>query len=134
MIVVDTSVLIDLFRGHITSPVNRLKQLERDQVPYAIPAVCCQELLQGAKDEREWSLLEQYLETQEILLPEDPWKTHVAAARLYYTCRRQGITVRSTIDCLIAQLTIEHDGSLLHDDADYEKLRAVSPLRTLSEQ
>ena len=57
MIAVDTSVLVDLFRGRSTPAVERLKQLEKDQTPFSIPAICCQELLQGARDKREWNLL-----------------------------------------------------------------------------
>jgi predicted nucleic acid-binding protein len=41
------------------------------------------------------------------------------------------VTVRSTVDCLIAQLVIDHAGILLHEDADFERIRAVRPLRTL---
>ena len=130
MIVVDTSVLIDFLAGRGTAAAEQLHRLEQDGVPYTIPAVCCQELLQGANNEDEWNLLQEYLETQHILGPTDPWTTHLGAARLYFDCRRQGITVRSTIDCLIAQMVLEADGCLLHNDRDFEHLQRVCPLRT----
>jgi len=52
-------------------------------VPVAIPALCCQEVLQGARNEKEWRLLARHLETQIIVMPRDPWATHVAAARIW---------------------------------------------------
>lgn len=131
MIIVDSSVLIDFLRGLDTDAVAHLVRLEQDAVPYALPAVCLQEVLQGAKDEAEWEQLRTYLETQWQLLPEEPLATHRNAARIYFDCRRRGITLRSTIDCFIAQLALEYEGTLLHDDRDYEKIRQVRPLRTL---
>jgi predicted nucleic acid-binding protein len=132
VIVVDTSVLVDLFRGADTPQVRLLEQLEQDRTPFALPAICCQELLQGALDASEWRLLEAYLATQELLSSADPWLTHREAARIYFDCRRKGLTPRSTVDCLVAQLVMENDGRLLHADADYERISRVRPLRLIS--
>ena len=129
MIVVDTSVLVDFFRGRETPAVAYLVALEESGEPYAIPTLCCQELLQGARDEVEWELLQETLQTQHRLHPVDPWATHMQAARLYFECRRRGVTIRSTIDCLVAQLVIEVDGTLLHSDQDFVRLASVHPLR-----
>ena len=131
MIVVDTSVLVDFFRGADTSAARALDRIERDDVPFGIPVICCQELLQGARDEPEWRLLVKYLGTQRLVVPRDSWSTHEAAARIYFDCRRSGITIRSTLGCLIAQLVLENDGVLLHDDGDFERITEVRPLRTL---
>ena len=129
MIIVDTSVLVDLFRGRSTGAVRTLELLEQQAEPFAIPAICCQELLQGARDAREWRLLFGYLETQTWVGIRYERESHVAAARIFYDCRRKGVTVRSSIDCLIAQIVLEHDGELLHDDCDFESIRRVRPLR-----
>jgi len=131
LIIVDTSVLIDLLRGRRTSATEELRRLEADDLPYMIPAFCCQELLQGAKSQSEWECLLEYLQCQRILTPGDTWSTHVEAARIYFDCRRKGITVRSTVDCFIAQLVLDEDGILLHGDDDYEKIKNVRPLRTM---
>lgn len=131
MIFVDTSVLVDLFRGRETPAASLLERLEVDGVPFAVPAFCCQELLQGAKDEREWKTLHEYLGSQRIGTPTEPWQTHADAARIYFDLRRQGFTVRSTVDCWIAQLVLDADGTLLHSDDDFETIRRVRRLRTL---
>lgn len=131
MIVVDSSVLIDLLKGISSPATDRLKDLEREGVLFSVPVVCFQEVLQGAKDEREWNLLSEYLGSQDLLLSADPVSTHRDAARIFYDCRRKGITIRSSADCFIAQLTLEHDGVLLHDDDDFDDIRRVRPLRAI---
>ncbi|HEX3553872.1 MAG TPA: PIN domain-containing protein [Thermoanaerobaculia bacterium] len=131
MIVVDSSVLIDWFKGRATPTTDRLQDLENAGIPFSIPGVCLQEVLQGARDEREWKLLSEYLESQDLLLSADSVSTHRDAARIFYDCRRKGITIRSSVDCFIAQLALEHDGVLLHDDDDFEWIRQVRPLKTM---
>lgn len=132
MIVVDTSVLIDFFRGRATAGGEQLRSLERDEIPFCVPAVCCQEILAGARNEPEWRLLLTYLETQDLLTPEDPWRTHREAARIMFDARRVGVSMRGSVDCFIAQLVMERDGTLLHDDGDFERIKSVRPLRTLT--
>lgn len=131
MIVIDSSVVIGLLRGHGSAAVERLKSLEREGTPFFLPGICYQEILQGAKDEREWSLLTDYLGSQDLLFPIEPGSTHREAARIFFDCRRRGLTVRSSMDCFIAQLVLEHKGVLLHNDEDFERIRQVRPLRTL---
>jgi predicted nucleic acid-binding protein len=132
MIVVDSSVLIDFFRGKRSAATKRFRALEGEGVPFALPAICAQEVLQGAKDEKEWRLLAEYLGTQRLLFPRDPWDLHLQAARMYFDCRRKGLTVRSSIDCIIAQLVLEEDGVLLHDDEDFDRIQKVRPLKMLT--
>jgi predicted nucleic acid-binding protein len=129
VILVDTSVLIDYFRGAVNGPVERLALLLEEGADVRIPAVCCQELLQGARDEDEWRLLESYLTTQELVVPGDPVAAHLEAARIYFDCRRRGVTVRSTLDCYIAQLALERDALLLHNDEDFVRIAEVRPLK-----
>ena len=131
MIVVDTSVLVDYLRGDLTAAARSLHELEERDTPFAIPLICCQELLQGARDRREWKLLDEFLSTQRMLPAPTGWRTHREAARIFFDCRRRGVTVRSTVDCVIAQQVLEIDGVLLHDDADFERIAEIRPLREL---
>jgi predicted nucleic acid-binding protein len=131
MIFVDTSVLIAALRGHSSAPVLRLNALEAQGVPYAIPVLCCQEVLQGAANEREWALLSSNLSTQRLIVPAQPLAVHWEAARIFFECRRRGLTVRSSVDCLIAAIALEAGAELLHDDDDFERVAKVRPLRLL---
>ena len=128
MLIVDTSALIDLLQGRDTAPARMLRSWEVGGFPYAIPLICAQEVLQGARDLSEWRLLEKYIWSQELLIPVDPFKTHREAARIYFDCRRRGITIRSYIDCLIAQICLEFKGQLLHGDDDYRRIAKVRRL------
>jgi len=125
MILVDTSVLIDLLRGKTTPATDFLARLEADDVPYAIPLLCCQEVMQGARDEAEWRLLDANLSAQRLAVPSDLVALHREAARIFYDCRRRGITVRSGVDCLIAAQAIAAKATLLHDDEDFERMKKV---------
>jgi predicted nucleic acid-binding protein len=132
VIIVDTSVVIDFLRGRSTPQVERLTQMEEERTPFAVPAICCQEVLQGARDVREWNLLVEYLAGQFIADATDVWATHVASARIFFDCRRRGLTIRSAIDCFVAQLVLDEDGILLHNDEDFERIAKVRPLKLLA--
>lgn len=127
MVLVDTSVWIDLFRNRSGPSVARLRRILDDAEPFALMPVIVQEILQGAADEREYSLLHEYLASQRLVEPADALIAHCNAARLFFDCRRRGFTPRSAIDCLIAQVAIEHRLYLLHNDRDFERIAAVTP-------
>lgn len=87
------------------------------------------ELLQGSLNEKEWTLLSTYLSTQEYIeLTANSWQE---AARIYYDLRRKGLTVRSPIDCCIAQAALENNLLLIHNDRDFETIAQVRPLKHL---
>jgi hypothetical protein len=126
MVLVDTSVWVDVFRDATGDERNGLKAVigEDDVVLTRFNQL---ELLQGAREEREWSLLVSYLDNQEYLeAREETWRN---AARIFFELRRRGRTVRSPIDCCIAQLALEHDALLVHRDRDFETIADVRALR-----
>jgi predicted nucleic acid-binding protein len=84
---------------------------------------------QGAISEKEYSLLDSYLRTQLFYHLKEPVESYAMAARIYMDCRKKGITVRSTIDCLIAETALEHDLLLLHNDSDFTAMAGIIPLK-----
>lgn len=52
-------------------------------------------------------------------------ETYAEAADPYRTCRQRGITVRSTLDCLIARIALEHELVLVHNDRDFAQMATV---------
>ncbi|CCH92663.1 hypothetical protein MICCA_2460012 [Microcystis aeruginosa PCC 9432] len=54
-----------------------------------------------------------------------------SASPIYYDLRRQGLTVRSPIDCCIAQAALENDLLLIHNDRDFETIAQVRSLQNL---
>ena len=129
MILADTSVLIDFFKGNSTVAVSKLKAALSRKLHIGITSGIFQELLQGAKSEKEFNLLKRYLETQHFYHPKHSVESYVEAAKIYMSCRKKGITVRSTADCLIARIAIEHDLLLLHNDADFIAMAKVVDLK-----
>ena len=129
MILVDTSVLIGFFKG-INNPAEvGFKFILEQDIPFGITSLIYQEVLQGAKSEKEYAGLKRYLSSQRFFDPQDPIETSAKAAQIYYKCRKKGIAVRSTVDCLIAQIAIENELLLLHNDRDFEAMAVVAPIK-----
>jgi predicted nucleic acid-binding protein len=127
MFLVDTSVWVDYLRGREAEPVEKLQGILDAGQPFGITSAIYQEILQGADSEASFDRLATYFRTQVFYQPADPVSSYAAAARLYARCRRVGVTIRSTIDCLIAQVAIEHDLFLLHRDRDFDLMAEVIP-------
>ncbi len=131
MTVVDTSVWIDWVRGTATWQTDLLARLIDHDEPLALTDIVLTELLQGLTDDETADRVEQTLMAHRVLALE-PLADHRRAAALYRTCRRRGVTIRRTLDCLIASVCIREDEELLHDDRDFELLAAHSPLRVVA--
>jgi predicted nucleic acid-binding protein len=127
-VIVDTSVWVDVLRDR-TGLDRKILARETADADVVLARFTQLELLQGARDEREWSLLETSLAGQDYVEAVD--STWSDAARIYFDLRRAGLTVRSPIDCCIAQLAIEHGCLLLHRDRDFETIAKVTSLRQL---
>jgi len=129
MILVDTSVLIDFFKGVKNEASQKLESVLQRDISFGITSFIFQEVLQGAASEKEYSVLDKYLRTQRFYHLKDPIDSFARAARIYMNCRKKRITVRSTIDCLIVETALEHDLFLLHNDSDFSAIARVVPLK-----
>jgi predicted nucleic acid-binding protein len=129
MILVDTSVLIDFFKGQKNNACQKFELILTQGIPFGINSFIFQEVLQGAKSDKEYRTLKKYLETQHFYHLHDPVDSFAKAARIYFDCQKKGITIRSTIDCLIAQTAVEHDLFLLHNDNDFTAMATVIGLK-----
>ncbi len=129
MILVDTSVLIDLFKGNDNEAIRDFREVIQQQVPFGISSVIYQEVLQGARTKKEYAILNEYLSTQRFFHPKDQLSSYADAANIYFSCRKKGVTIRSTIDCLIAQIALEHELFVLHNDKDFTAMAPVIGLQ-----
>ena len=126
MVLVDTSIWIDVFRDPAGRVGDELKRVTGND-DTVLTRFSQLELLQGARDENEWSVLTIYLEHQDYLEADaDTWRN---AARIYFELRRRGHTVRSPIDCCIEELARQHDAILIHRDRDFVAIAEVWRLR-----
>ena len=129
MVLVDTSVLINFFKGSSGKPIQKLKNILHNKIPFGVTPIIMQELLQGARDEKEFKILQEYLETQNFFHPLNSINSFIESARIYFLCRKKGLTIRSSTDCLIAQIAIENDLFILHDDQDFVNISKVVNLK-----
>ncbi len=125
MILVDTSVIIDFLNGKSNEKVTLFDKILDNKIPYGINTFIYQEVLQGARDIMEYSNLKEYLESIPFYYLKNGKDSYERAAFINFTCRRNGKTIRSSIDLIIAQTAIENDLWLLHKDDDYEQMAAV---------
>lgn len=130
MILVDTSVWIDFFRGRDTPYRRALHELIVGEEDLCITGIILTEILQGIKDDRANRETKEYLLEFPIYHPSGI-TTYIEAADIYRQCMRKGKTVRKTIDCLIASVAIENDLMLLHNDSDFDHIAECTALRVM---
>jgi hypothetical protein len=110
---------IDFFNGHSSPQADALATLIKDDVDIVTCGVVAAEVLQGFRSARTVAVIERHFSEMAWLTPEEP-ATYVAAAALYRGLRSRGVTIRSTIDCLIACLADAGGALLLHKDRDLD--------------
>ena len=118
MIIVDSSVWIDFLGEDITPEVSELAlHIRHNEV--LMGDLILAEVLQGIRSDREFSTVRRSLTVLEIKRLVTP-ELAIKSAQNYRYLRKLGITVRKTVDCLIATWCIENDVPLLHSDKDFE--------------
>lgn len=128
MIVVDTSVWVDVLAGRGSDAATRCVGLIESGEPVALTDIIYAELLQGIRSDREAELLDGHLRAFPILRLET-LDDFALAAGLYRTARSRGITIRKTLDCLIAAPCVRTNAPLLHADVDFDRLATCTALR-----
>jgi predicted nucleic acid-binding protein len=129
LILVDTSVWIDYFKGASTAQTEKLDKLLGHE-PLAIGDLILTEVLQGFADERDFNEARRML-TSLIVVELGGQKIAIQAARNSRALRNLGVTVRKTIDTVIATRCIESGYQLLHNDRDFEPFAEHLGLRVV---
>ena len=129
MILVDSSVWIDFFNGRTTRQTDLLDGFLGEEEVLTGDLIYV-EVLQGFRHEREFQRAKRALDALPfaILLGRE---VALASAMNYRALRRRAITVRRTIDVIIATFCIRHGHVLLHGDQDFEPMREHLGLHTL---
>ena len=118
MILVDSSVWIDYFNGTGTSEAEKLDLLLGVE-PLAIGDLILTEVLQGFDKDRDFNNARNLLSSMTIV-ELGGRDIAVQAARNFRALRKLGVTVRKTIDTVIATRCIESGYDLLHSDRDFD--------------
>jgi predicted nucleic acid-binding protein len=115
---VDSSVWIDFLHARETPQTAYLRSALHGRIVFAADLVVA-EVLQGTRDERAFRIASGIFDLLPWVMVSDR-KVAVAAARNYQVLRAKGITVRKTIDTLVATRCIMDDLPLLHSDRDFD--------------
>ena len=130
MILVDSSVWIDYFRGNTTPHANRLDELLGSE-PLAIGDLILTEVLQGFGSDREFNAARKVLLALDMVVLGGP-DVAVEAAKNFRKLRSLGVTVRKTIDTVIATRCIVSGHTLLHSDRDFDAFEQHLGLRCVA--
>ena len=128
MILVDTSIWIELFRRGGDLDLESVADM--DEIVTCLPVI--QEVLQGFDDQRAYRLAREAMFAFPIV--ESPLSRELfeLAVDLYRSARRAGLTVGSGADCLIAACALRNSLAVLHRDRDYDALARIAPLEVRS--
>ena len=128
MILVDSSVWINYFNGIITWQTNLLDNY-LSNVPVVIGDLILAEVLQGFKSDKDYETAKDFLSA----LPFRQiggYNVALQSAQNYRILRKAGVTVRKTIDIIIATFCIMEGLTLLHDDHDFDPMESHFSLKT----
>jgi predicted nucleic acid-binding protein len=128
MTLVDTSIWIAVFRKKAKFRIE--DAVEFDEIATCLPVI--QEVLQGFREEQAYRIARDAMTALPIIESPMGESLFIEAAELFRAARRQGLTIRSSVDCLIAACALRHDLPVLHIDRDYELLSRISTLTTRS--
>jgi predicted nucleic acid-binding protein len=129
VLVVDSSVWIDFFSGNENPARTVLRALLHDgEVRVVVPDLVLFEVLRGFRRERELRMARALMEGLSVEAVGGA-RLALEAAQHYRSLRAVGVTVRSSIDVLVATFCIEHDYALLHRDHDFDAFEDLRGLR-----
>ena len=126
MVLVDTSVWIEVFRKSSAVALETL--VEFDEIVTCPPVI--QEVLQGFDSEPAFLRARESMLAMPIVESPVGVDVYAEAVDLYRAARRLGLTVRSSVDCLIAACALRHQLEVLHCDRDFDALARISALRS----
>ncbi|MBU0477296.1 PIN domain nuclease [bacterium] len=129
MIIVDTTVWIDFFRDCREPHVSVLESFIRQRDDLCICGIILTEVLQGIQKERDYEKTKNLFDKL-IFLPMTH-TTFIKSAEIYRSLRSRGITIRKSVDCMIASVAIEHKTPLLHNDRDFDPIEEHCGLKSV---
>lgn len=129
MIVADTTVWIDFFRGRDTPRTSALGRAASDGL-LLVGDLILLEILQGVRDDAQAARVEHALRAHPVEAMLTPALAPIAA-RNYRLLRAAGVTIRRTVDLVIGTFCIEGGHVLLHADRDFDPMRGHLGLRVL---
>ena len=124
MVLVDSSVIID-FLNSKRYEVELTKLIIDRQI--VVTEIIIMEVLQGAKDEKVYQKIKNFMDLLKIVSP--TYEDYIFSANIYRSCRKKGKTIRKSIDCLIASIAINNNLTLFANDKDFKHIKECFDLK-----
>jgi predicted nucleic acid-binding protein len=128
-LLVDSTVWIDFFHGKETAQTEKLVERIQNRDDICCCGFILTEVLQGIRDEKEYAAVKRHFEN--LIYLEDDRTTFELGATIYRELRGKGITIRNSVDCLIAATVIQHGVHFLENDRDYRFIDGHYPLNRI---
>jgi predicted nucleic acid-binding protein len=128
-VLVDSTVWIDFLRNVRNRQTAVLERLINERHDLCLCGFVLTEVLQGIRDEKQYLATKRQFE--DLIYLDDDKSTYELAATIYRELRKRGITVRNSIDCLIASIVVQHGVRFLERDRDYHQIDQHYPLQRL---
>lgn len=129
-VLVDSSVWVDFLRDTSSPVVDALVALIEDGQDVCIYGFILAEVLQGIRDEKQYLATKAQFEN--LIYLDTDRSTFELAAGIFRDLRRQGTTIRNSIDCLIAATAIQHSVALLECDRDFTFIAQHFPVDVIA--
>jgi predicted nucleic acid-binding protein len=129
VILVDSSVWIDLFRDQANSQVLLLEKAIFKRSNICVCGIILMELLMGIRNPKEHQRVKNNFQSLNFL--DTSYETYLLASDLFRSLRQRGITIRKSVDCIIAAIAIENELLLLHNDKDFQPIEKYCGLNVL---
>ena len=130
-ILVDTSVWIDFFNNKYSVHANLLESFIKNNEKIFICPIIYQEILQGIKDDKKFKEIRNIILSFNILNDNIMIITN-EAINLYRDLRKKGVTIRKSVDCLIASYSIINDLHLFFIDKDFENISKNTKIKIIT--
>jgi predicted nucleic acid-binding protein len=128
-VLVDSTVCIDFFNGRETVQTAKLEQCFQNYDEICYCGFVLMEVLQGIRDDRQLIAARRQFENLTYL--KEDRSTFELGATIYRELRRQGMTIRNSMDCLISAVVIQHGVNFLENDRDYKFIDQHYPLNRI---
>ncbi len=118
MVLIDSSIIINFINGNqyrdkITTLISQKK--------FCTTEIIIMEILQGTKEDGAFFKIKSFMESLPLI--QITYDDYIEAANIYRTCRKKGITIRTSADCLIAAVAMNHNLELFSNDRDFDNIR-----------
>jgi hypothetical protein len=132
MVLVDTTVWIDFFSERSLPHVKALEDLLINREDLCICGIILTEVLQGIRRDSEFEKTRNLFNNL-VFLPMR-YSTFLRSAEIYRSLRQKGITIRKTVDCMIASVALENEIALLDNDKDFDPIEKHFGMRRISKR